>query len=162
MKQRMLLSILTAFALLTWSESIYAADDDEDAPKPPTQIHLEHFVVPLADSSRKVAVTMFLKVYDQEKLWRVCRAEARVRDAINLYLYNYPFKVTKDKDLDLGRVAKKLRPRINKALKEKLVKKVLIAKGKITFDVESVKKPHIPNPGNCGMIGFRQKGKQKS
>ncbi len=163
MTWRTFLPILAAFALITWPDFAFAADEEEDgASKPPVQVHLAPFTVPLADTNRMIAFTPFLKVYDQEKLWRICRAEARVRDTIMTYLYNHPFKITKDKDLDIARVQKKLRPRINRVLEEKLVKRVVIAKGEILFDVESVKKPHIPNPANCGIIGFRQKGKQKS
>lgn len=143
-------------------ESAFAADkeDDENAPKPPQQVHLENFEVPLGDTGRMIAITLFLYVNDQDKLWQVCRDEARLRDAVMTYLYSYPFKVTKDGDIDIKRVQKKLRPRINKALRENLVSRIKIGKGKIPLTDKPLKNPNVPNPVGCTLIGFRQKGKQ--
>jgi len=146
-------------ASIFWVDSAKAADDDEPK-KPPQQIHLENFEVPLGDTGRQIAFTMFLYVYDQEKLWQVCRDEARLRDAVMTYLYSHPFRVTKDGDIDVKRVQKKLRPRINRALKEKLIKRVKIGKGKIPLQDGPLKKPKVSNPTSCGLIAFRRKGKQ--
>ena len=155
------LVLMLAVALIQ-AESVMAADkeDEEGAKKPPQQVHLENFEVPLGDTGRMIAFTMFLFVEDQDRLWQICRDEARLRDGVMTYLYAHPFRVTKDGDIDVKRVEKKLRPRINKALREKLVRKVRIGKGKIPLTDQPLKNPNVPNPVGCTLIGFRQKGKQ--
>lgn len=159
---RGLVPILLLVTGLSMAESSSAngKEDSEGAQKQPQQVHLEDFEVPLGDTGRMIAFTMFLFVNDQGKIWQVCRDEARVRDAVMTYLYAYPFRLTKDNDIDIKRVEKKLRPRINKALQVRLIEQVKIGKGKIPLQEGPLKNPNVPNPVDCGLIGFRQKGKQ--
>jgi len=147
------------------------------------QIYLEPFEVPLANSKRKINLTVFAEAKGQDNQYRVCQFRARIRDAINTSLWTKPIgtvlvepKSSKTKslnkkqpkqkkrarrDLDIATTEKRLAYRINKASGKKgTVSRVLLLKGKVEPRGQEGEFKHrrLKSAITCDRINFREKG----
>ncbi|GEM_PF-1901660 len=179
-----LLTLLTfLFAGLFTLSAPLKAEEPEKIRDRTYQIYLEPFEVPLANSKRKINLTVFAEAKGQDNQYRVCQFRARIRDAINTSLWNKPIgtvlvepKETKTKslnkkqpqqktkarrDLDISTAEKRLAYRINKAAgKKNTVSQVLLLKGKVEPIGQEGEFKHrrLKSAITCDRINFREKG----
>ena len=165
-------------ALVLFSAPLKAEEHKKVSDKP-LQIYLEPFEVPLAESSRKINITVFVEATGQDNQYRVCQLRARIRDAINTELWTHPMGIIQveaekasDKkkgaqpvkmrrDLNIEETEKKLLGRVNRASgKRGTVETVYVLKGKVEPQGEDATFKHrrLHNPVTCGRINFREKG----
>lgn len=176
-------SLLIAFciSLLAFPHTL-RAEDKEKVTEKTLQIYFEPFEVPLANSSRKINVTVLVEAKGQDKQYRVCQLRARIRDAIITELWNNPIgivlkepeedtskkradqKKTKKgprRDLDIESAEKRLYPKVNRASgKRRTITKVYVLKGKVEPQGEdrTISHRRLNAPVTCGRINFREKG----
>lgn len=120
----------------------------------PVQVQLKSFEVPVKGGGEEGYFTLFIEVFDQDKLWDICLREPLIRDAFLTYLMQR--KLTRDSKgkLKLGKLRKRATKMTNKALRQKLAAKVYVAEG--DMKVDEVRIP-VPNPRNCKRVELRTK-----
>jgi len=166
-------------AALALSSAPLKAEDAKKVSDRPLQIYLEPFEVPLAQSSRKINVTIFVEATGQDNQYRICQLRARIRDAINTELWTNPMGIVQveaeqdsgkrkkaqpvktRRDLNIEETERKLLGRVNRASgKRGTVETVYVLKGKVEPQGEDATFKHrrLHNPVTCGRINFREKG----
>lgn len=143
------LAIGAATAQPAWAESKDGKPEELVLPPIPVQVQDDQF---------NHALTLYLIVPDQKKLYLVCRRAPHIFEAVTLYVNRYPLKnLPKKEGSYLPEISKKLEPRVIKAAGKGWVTQVHAVLGQFTADDGGRYKPRIKNPVGCERVFFRRK-----
>jgi hypothetical protein len=124
----------------------------------PEELVLPPVAVQVQDDEFNHALTLYLIVPDQKKLYLVCRRAPHIFEAVTLYVNRHPLRnLPKKEGSYLPELSKKLEPRVIRAASNGWVVKVHAFLGQLTADDGPRYKPRITNPVGCERVFFRRK-----